>query len=105
MSKVTLIRDTQGDAYVFYCLGCGMNHIVPVSYTEGHTHKCGKLKPTWDFNGDVASPTFKPAFVVEWVGAEPPQRCECIIRNGELIYLVGSTHYLSGRRVKMEDDV
>jgi hypothetical protein len=104
MSKLSHISDKQGEAYVFYCPGCEMSHIVPVKYASEHTHRNGKVKPTWRFNGNMDKPTFIPSFVIEWAGAEPPQRCHCIIRDGELIYLVDSTHKLSGSRIKMKDD-
>jgi uncharacterized C2H2 Zn-finger protein len=104
MAKVIKIQDKQGEAYFFHCPGCKMNHIIPVRYSQEHTHRNGKLKPTWAFNGDLNKPSFKPAFAIDWVGTEPPQRCHCIIRDGELIYLVDTTHALSGSRVKMRDE-
>jgi hypothetical protein len=103
MAKLAEIKDKQGEGFFFYCPGCKMNHLIPVSYTTNHTHRKGKAKPVWRFNGNLDKPTFVPTFAVEWAGSEPPQRCHCIIRDGELIYLVGSTHELSGKRVKMED--
>ena len=104
MSKLTKITDLQGEAYVFRCPGCRMSHIIPVNYTPHYALKNRRPKPTWEFNHDMENPTFKPAFMVEWVGAEPPQRCHAIIRDGWIIYLIDSTHALSGSRVKMEDD-
>jgi hypothetical protein len=104
MSKIVPIKDKQGEGYFFYCPGCEMNHLVPVAYTNEHTHRKGKPKPTWRFNGDLDKPTFIPSYIIEWDGAEPPQRCHCIIRDGELIFLVDSTHKLSGSRVKMQDN-
>jgi hypothetical protein len=104
MSKLVHIKDKQGEAYVFHCPGCSMAHIIPVAYAPEFSHRKGKAKPTWRFNGNMDKPTFIPSFKIEWEGAEPPQRCHSIIRDGELIYLVDSTHKLSGSRVKMKDD-
>ena len=104
MSKLTRINDSVGEAYVFYCPGCEMTHIIPVNYTAGNESRNGKKKPTWVFNGNMDKPSFKPNFMVDWIGAEPPQRCHCIIRDGEIIYLVDTTHKLCGARVKMKDD-
>lgn len=104
MEKVIRLKDSQGEAYFFYCPGCSMNHIIPVHYEPNFSKRNGKLKPVWKFSGDLRKPTFKPEFVVEWVGAEPPQSCHVIIREGWLIYLVGSTHKLSGQRVKMKQE-
>jgi hypothetical protein len=102
MSKLVKIDDSQGEAYTFYCPGCSMTHIIPVKYTPDHSMKKGRAKPTWCFNGDMDKPTFSPNFRIEWKGAEPPQMCNVIIRDGVLIYLVDSTHKLSGSRVPME---
>lgn len=103
MSKLIEIKDKQGEAYVFYCPGCNMTHIVPTKHSLEFTMSGGKKKPVWNFNGKLDKPTFMPNFKVDWVGAEPPQRCHSIIRDGEIIYLVDSTHKLSGARVKMKD--
>jgi hypothetical protein len=105
MSKLIQIKDRQGEAYVFYCPGCEMNHIVPVKYEQLHASTKGKEKPVWAFNGNLDKPSFRPNFKIEWFGAEPPQRCHSIIRDGEIIFLVDSTHKLSGARVKMKDEL
>lgn len=102
-SKLAVIKDSQGEAYTFYCPGCEMNHIVPVEYKGEFSTKGKKLKPIWRFNGSLDRPTFLPSFKIEWLGAKPPERCHSIIRDGEIIYLVDSTHKLSGSRVKMRD--
>lgn len=101
--KVYAIQDKQGEAYVFHCPGCDMNHIIPISYAPEFATRNGKSKPTWRFNGDCQKPTFFPDFKIEWTGAEPPQCCHCIIREGEIIYLVETTHRFSGTRMKMVD--
>lgn len=103
MQKLTLIKDKQGEAYTFHCPGCDMMHMVPVKYAPEYANRNGKPKPTWKFNGDMESPTFIPSYRIEWNGAEPPQRCHVIIRNGELIYLIDTTHRLSGARTRMID--
>lgn len=104
MAKLIEVKDKQGLAYMFHCPGCEMYHLIPVKYESGHDKRNGKAKPTWAFNGDQAKPSFKPTFMVEWVGSEPPQRCHSIVRDGELIFLVDTTHKLSGSRVKMRDE-
>lgn len=103
MAKLARIIDKQGEAYVFFCPGCSSNHLIPVRYEAGFEKRSGKKKPVWHFNDNSVWPTFKPAFVVEWVGKEPPQRCSVIIRDGVLIYLIDSTHMLAGRRINMGD--
>lgn len=104
MSKLVPHKDSQGEAYLFWCFGCGMYHIVPTKYNDPYKSQSGKQKPTWRFNGDMDSPTFFSVFQVEWAGHEPPISCHCIVRDGEIIYLVGSTHALSGKRMKMRDE-
>lgn len=103
MSKVIKITDKQGEAYSFFCPGCDMYHMVPVSYVAEYAEHNGKAKPTFRFNGDFIKPTFWPSFKIEWKGAEPPQCCHVIIRDGELIYLIDSTHKHSGARMKMRN--
>lgn len=103
MNKLIAIKDRQGEAYVFYCPGCHMSHIVPVRHSAEFSTNSKKPRPVWAFNGNLDKPTFRPNFKIDWVGAEPPQRCHSIIRDGEIIYLVDSTHKLSGSRIKMKD--
>lgn len=103
MAKVAQILDKQGEAYAFQCPGCEMLHIIPVSYQTGFATRNGKPKPTWRFNGDMDKPTFYPDFKIEWRGVKPPQYCHLILREGEIIYLVETTHPLSGSRLSMKD--
>lgn len=103
MSVVNAFHDKQGKAYGFHCPGCNMEHIIPISYEPKYSKHNGKLKPIWWFNGDLNKPTFKPDFKIEWRGAQPPQCCHCIIRDGFIIFLVESTHHLSGSRLKLAE--
>lgn len=103
MERVIKIQDTQGTAFMFKCPGCAINHLVPTKYLPGKESIGTKVKPTWAFNGNMERPSFKPDFVVEWRGAEPPQRCRAIIRDGWLIFLTDSTHKLSGQRIEMHN--
>lgn len=100
--KLVVLADREGEAYAFHCPGCEMTHVIPVRYTEQFkTTSGGKLKPTWRFNGDLYKPTFVPHFEITWEGAKRKQHCHVIVRDGELIYLIGSTHKLSGQRLQM----
>jgi hypothetical protein len=102
-APVWLLKDKQGDAYGFHCPACEMIHIIPTSYKKEHMYDhLGRLKPTWPFNGDVYRPTFHRPFKLEWRGHQPPQVCHFVIREGEIIYLIESTHALSGKRMKLE---
>jgi len=102
--KLKKIDDVIGEAYIFWCPGCHMSHTVPVAYKEGFAEHRGKKKPVWRFNGDEGYPTFSPEIRTSWMyGTKHTdvQHCHVIIRDGELIYLVGSTHELSGKRFPM----
>ena len=103
MNRIIKIQDRVGEAYSFHCPGCEMLHMIPVRYVPQFAIANKKLKPTWRFNGNLEKPSFLPNFKIEWRGATPPQCCHCIIRDGELIFLVDSTHKLSGSRVKMAE--
>lgn len=103
--KLQAFTDKEGEFVWFHCPGCNMKHIVATKYNEGHENfHTGKKKPVWVFNGDLVKPTIKPSIMVRWVGAEPPQCCHSIIREGEQIFLIETTHKFSGTRVKMKDD-
>ena len=102
--KVILVKDKQGEFVSFHCPGCNMMHLLPISYTPGNEiYLNGKLKPIWQFNGDLESPTLKPSFKIVWVGTKPPTCCHSIIRDGIQIFLVETTHKYSGQRVPMRD--
>ena len=105
MTKLTHVVDKQGEFYTFYCQGCEMTHTIPVRYNPGFEKLGLKSKPTWRFNGNLEKPTFQPSFKIEWKGTEPLQVCLSIIRDGEIIFLIESTHKHSGARMKLRDAV
>ena len=57
------------------------------------------LKPCWNFNGDLQSPTFSPSLLVDQ--HRPQSRCHLFMRNGHIEYLSDCHHKLAGQTVKM----
>lgn len=94
------------DAYVHWCPGCEEVHRLPDS---------------WQFNGNIQSPTFKPSFkhsgmkrnIVDgkWIGegvdawiydnkGKPiPYICHYILTNGILNFCDDCTHSLAGKSI------
>jgi len=92
------------DAYVIWCPGCEEAHRLPDS---------------WQFNGNIQSPTFTPSFKHsgvkrkfvngEWTGewlydnnGDPvPYICHYVLTNGILSFCGDCTHSLSGKSVPL----
>lgn len=102
----------------FRCPGCGDRHGVSVKGSG----------PTWTFNGDMVTPTFKPSLLVRsghyaashkagdgcWCTYNAEQRdageplapfacyiCHSFIRDGQIQFLNDCTHALSGKTVEL----
>ncbi len=92
------------DAYVHWCPACDEAHRLP---------------DTWQFNGNLLSPTFTPSFkhggvkrimkdgqwTGEWEmdaqGKPIPFVCHYILTNGVLNFCADSTHALAGKAVPL----
>jgi len=61
MAKVSPKMDDSGQivGYVFHCPGCEHGHIY---YTKKWQTKNGPT-PTWEFNGNLDSPSFTPSLL------------------------------------------
>jgi len=71
--------------YVFYCPGCDEHHPYEV--------------PRWQFNGDMASPTFSPSLLVD--KDNPEKRCHLFVRDGQIEYCSDCHHELAGKTIPM----
>lgn len=85
--KIKTVNDQEGNptSYTFWCPACNAPH----SFAAG----------SWDFNGDVDSPTFTPTLFV--VGSE--NRCHSVLMDGVICFLPDSTHAMSGQSVQCPD--
>lgn len=100
MAKI--IEGDPGD-YWHPCPGC--NTLEEWS-RGGATHRLPtKGEYAWQFNGDVAKPTFSPSFRhTSHRGPEKTVRvCHYIITDGKIHYCDDSTHALAGQVIEMPD--
>jgi len=107
-SGLLLIRDFGPHRwYAFYCPGCQQRHTVQVG-GDGD----------WTFNGDEASPTFRPSILFQ--GTVPitddeadrimkgevitprPLRCHSYVTSGKIYFLSDCYHALAGGVVDMQ---
>jgi hypothetical protein len=100
MNKVEPIAtDNQIVAYAFYCPGCKNNHapyIKPYQAPNGSS---------WQFNGDLESPTFNPSILtkVERSDKTKTMICHLFVKDGWIQYLSDCTHELAGQTIEMLD--
>jgi hypothetical protein len=110
MSQVSPFLRRATDGYSHWCPGCGEMH---------------KLPDSWEFNGNLASPTFTPSFkhsgirknIVDgkWVGegkdawlyneqGKPlPYVCHYILTKGILNFCGDCTHAMAGKAVPLPE--
>lgn len=104
MGQISSYLRRAEDAYIHWCPGCEEAHRLPDS---------------WQFNGNIQSPTFTPSFkhsgikkVVingEWTGewvydnkGDPiPYICHYVLTNGILNFCVDCTHSLAGKSIPL----
>lgn len=86
--------------YMFYCPGCKSHH---APYIRPHKNPLGA---SWNFNGDLESPTFNPSILTRVTPTEPdrdPLVCHLFVKGGQIEYLNDCTHELKGKTIKMEE--
>lgn len=104
-------REDRG--YEFWCQGCAKTHYVPTWASS----RSNRGNPIYDFNGDIESPTFRPAITTmhttgEWIDdgfhgkvwiatTRPVPYCIVTITNGMLRYSRDCGHYLARHNVEM----
>jgi hypothetical protein len=94
------------NGYIHWCPGCNESHILP---------------DTWQFNGNIESPTFHPSFkhtgisrefidgnwTGNWIkdanGIVIQRLCHYMLTNGVLHYCVDCSHELVGQSVPLPD--
>ena len=79
--------------YVHFCEGCGYEHPF-------HTERSDK-GVTWEFNGSLESPTFRPSMLINQ--HDPSSRCHYFLTNGEVQYLSDCFHSLAGKTIALKD--
>lgn len=106
----------EDSGYEFWCQGCARTHYVP---TWASTHS-NMGRPTYEFNGDVEHPTFRPAVRTmagsagEWIDDgmgnrlwiptyRPIPYCIVTVTAGQLRYSRDCGHYLAGAAATLFD--
>ena len=94
--KLRPVADANGQlhGYSFYCPGCKHRHVYFVT---------GAL--TWDFNGDVAAPSFTPSLLNTCDSHPDPtqRRCHLFLTAGKLNYCSDCTHALAGQTIDLPE--
>jgi hypothetical protein len=111
----TKLRKLEGGKVSYWCPGCDRAHVLTV--------EPGGPGPCWDWDGDADTPTFSPSVLVkyphwvppvtsenlvEWKRKPWPQSlvthvCHAFVTDGQVQFLVDSTHKLAGQTVPLPD--
>lgn len=87
----------KGKYYAFHCPGCGYSHCYYVR-TDG-------IRPSWTFNGNMESPTFRASLLNKSVqkDAKTPSVCHIFLTDGVVEYLSDCTHEYAGKKYPLPD--
>lgn len=88
---------------MFVCPGCVAGgpdgydglHNLPVNIIEDIN------KPSWNFDGNLESPTLSPSILTHGGGAY--STCHSFLKAGVFDFLIDSTHPLAGQKVPIPD--
>ena len=80
----------------FYCLGCKSLHLLRIRPAPS---------PSWEFNGNLDRPTFRPSVLINLPGDEdfPTEVCHSFVTDGSIQYLSDSTHEFSGQTILLPE--
>ena|ERR1700719_2851794 len=83
----------------FDCPGCGFGHGVTVN---GRKNERGA---SWQWNGSLDAPTFKPSVFVfkDLLPDKQDRRCHSVITDGRIQFLPDCFHKLAGQTVELPD--
>lgn len=100
MSALSILRQGEDGALLFWCPGCDGAHQVKVGPGAG---------PRWGYNGNPEAPTFTPSVLVRYDGADAdtlngiPSVCHSFVTDGQIQFLGDCTHALAGQTVPLRD--
>lgn len=95
MRRLWFYNDADPEARLaFECPGCGQLHAIPTTGPRA-----------WEFNGDLARPTFAPSILVRWTSGPEHQAgvCHSFVRDGQIQFLGDCTHTLAGKTVPLPE--
>ena len=86
-------------AYFFDCPGCTRGHFLPVCPYRAENGAC------WNFDGNLAVPTFRPDVVSRFVHPHThiEEVCHFFLTTGLFYFFPDCTHSLAGRIVPMKN--
>ena len=76
------------DGWAMWCPGCESVHAID---------------QTWQFDGNLTSPTFSPSLLVQYGTRPDDKRCHSFIRAGRWEFLSDCTHALANTTVLMQE--
>lgn len=97
-------NDPEHEEYMFICPGCKTGHRYVVKWGQKEIEDMKRLgygTPTWQFNGDLESPTFTPSLLYHKSDVQP--LCHIYMTNGKIQFLSDCTHELAGQTVDLAD--
>jgi hypothetical protein len=106
MAKLTPIQQMQGQnqplevvGYLFDCPGCELSHEV---YIRPYKNSVGA---SWEFNGDLDTPTFTPSINIKVTRTDGSiaLRCHSFVENGSIRFLSDCTHSLANQQVNLPE--
>lgn len=88
-----------GKQYFFWCPGCKQAHVF-------HVGGNAKIRPQWNFDGNMESPTFTPSLRMFYTNPETKKEittCHLILTAGQIQFQGDCQHDLKGKTIPMED--
>lgn len=80
---------------LFKCPGCECSHEVRV------VEKDNNERQTWEWNGSMESPTFKPSILCHFGNHQGHKVCHSFVTDGKIQFLADCTHKLAGQTVDL----
>lgn len=99
MGQVSAVLRKVDGGYAHWCPGCREAHAI-------HTERPNHCNARWNFDGNVARPTFSPSiniFARDPEGEIPDERCHYFLKGGMLEFLGDCTHALAGQTVPLPE--
>jgi hypothetical protein len=83
--------------YMYFCPGCECYH---APYVRPHKSPTGS---SWEFNGDLERPTFKPSILTRVERSDRTMVCHSFVTDGKIRFLGDSTHSPAGQVVDVPE--
>jgi hypothetical protein len=92
-AKVILPINNSKGRFVFFCPGCGDNHVINTSAKNN--------LPVHKLTGTLSKPTIRASVLSKGNGMENKPHCHSFVTNGQIHYLKDCTHELAGKTVPL----